>query len=59
MPFDLGCGSGAIAPTVTPFNGEQHTGIQVLNTSTFGDNDGPLEHFPPSSPSGAFADGVR
>jgi len=29
---------------VTPFNGEQHAGIQVLNTSTFPDNAGPLSH---------------
>jgi hypothetical protein len=48
-----------MAPTVTPFNGEQYAGIQVLNTSNFGDNDGPLKHFPPSSPSGAFTDGVK
>jgi hypothetical protein len=59
VPFDLGCEPGAMVPTVTPFNGEQHAGIQVLNTSTFGDNDGPLKHFPPSSPSGAFVDGIR
>ena len=59
VPFDLGCEPGATMPTVTPFNGEQHAGIQVLNTSNFGDNDGPLRHFPPSSPSGAFVDGVR
>jgi hypothetical protein len=59
VPFDLGCEPGAEMPTVTPFNGEQHAGIQVLNTSNFADNDGPLRHFPPSSPSGAFIDGVR
>jgi len=46
-------------PTVTPFNGEQHAGIQVLNTSNFDDNNGPLRHFPPSSPSAAFLDGVN
>jgi hypothetical protein len=56
VPFDLGCEPGAVEPTVTPFNGEQHAGIQVLNTSNFDDNDGPLRHFPPSSPSGAFID---
>ena len=28
--------------TVTPFNGEHNAGIQVLNTSTFPDNQGPL-----------------
>jgi hypothetical protein len=58
VPFDLGCEPGAQQPTVTPFNGEQHAGIQVLNTSTFGDSDGPLRHFPPS-PSGAFIDGFN
>ena len=56
VPFDLGCEPGALMPTVTPFNGEQHAGIQVLNTSNFGDNDGPLRHFPPSSPGAAFID---
>ena len=56
VPFDLGCEPGAQEPTETPFNGEQHAGIQVLNTSNFDDNDGPLRHFPPSSPSGAFVD---
>jgi hypothetical protein len=56
VPFNLGCEPGATVPTVTPFNGEQHAGIQVLNTSNFDDNDGPLKHFPPSSPSGAFID---
>jgi hypothetical protein len=59
VPFDLGCEPSAMMPAVTPFNGEQHAGIQVLNTSNFGDNDGPLRHFPPSSPSGAFIDGIR
>jgi hypothetical protein len=59
VPFDLGCEPGAETPTVTPFNGEQHAGIQVLNTSNFDDNDGPLRHFPPSSPSGAFIDSVQ
>ncbi len=28
--------------TVTPFNGEHHAGIQVLNTSNFADDFGPL-----------------
>ena len=32
-----GCGNG-----VTPFNGEQHAGIQVLNTANFPDAAGPL-----------------
>jgi hypothetical protein len=58
VPFDLGCEPGAM-PAVTPFNGVQHAGIQVLNTSNFDDNDGPLRHFPPSSPSGAFIDSVQ
>jgi len=43
-PFKLGCEAGASAPTVTPFNGEQHAGIQVLNTSNFPTNKGPLSH---------------
>jgi len=60
VPFDLGCEPGAMMPTVTPFNGEQHAGIQVLNTSNFGDDDGPLRHFPPSSSaSAAFVDRVE
>jgi hypothetical protein len=29
--------------TITPFNGEHDAGIQVLNTSEFGDTDGPLK----------------
>jgi hypothetical protein len=41
-PFKLGCEPGATAPTVTPFNGEQHAGIQALNTSEFPANAGPL-----------------
>ena len=28
--------------TVTPFNGEHNAGIQVLNTSNFADDHGPL-----------------
>lgn len=47
VPFHLGCEPGATAPVVTPFNGEQHAGIQVLNTSNFDDNDGPLKKFKP------------
>ena len=43
-PFKLGCEPGATAPTVTPFNGEQHAGIQALNTSEFPVNAGPLSH---------------
>lgn len=42
VPFNLGCEPGASAPIVTPFNGEQHAGIQALNTSEFPDNAGPL-----------------
>jgi hypothetical protein len=42
IPFQLGCEPGATEPIVTPFNGEQHAGIQVLNTSQFPDNAGPL-----------------
>jgi hypothetical protein len=44
VPFNLGCEPGATSPIVTPFNGEQHAGIQVLNTSKFPDNAGPLSH---------------
>ena len=29
---------------MTVFNGEQHAGVQVLNTSNFPDNAGPLSH---------------
>ena len=44
LPFKLGCEPGQAAPVVTPFNGEQHAGIQVLNTAEFPDNAGPLSH---------------
>ena len=44
QPFRLGCEPGATAPVVTPFNGEQHAGIQALNTGQFPDNAGPLKH---------------
>jgi len=44
VPFKLGCEPGATSPIVTPFNGEQHAGIQVLNTSNFPNNAGPLSH---------------
>jgi hypothetical protein len=40
LPFDLGCEPGAATPKVTVFNGEQHAGIQVLNTAQ--DPAGPL-----------------
>ena len=43
-PFKLGCEPGATAPIVTPFNGEQHAGVQALNTSEFPVNAGPLSH---------------
>jgi hypothetical protein len=42
VPFNLGCEPGAPAPVVTPFNGEQHAGIQVINTAEFPVNAGPL-----------------
>ena len=45
VPFNLNCEPGKTAPVVTPFNGEQHAGIQVLNTSNFDDNNGPLKQF--------------
>jgi hypothetical protein len=44
QPFRLGCEPGATSPTVTPFNGEQHAGIQALNTAQFPDGAGPLSH---------------
>jgi hypothetical protein len=44
QPFRLGCEGTATSPIVTPFNGEQHAGIQVLNTGQFPDNAGPLRH---------------
>jgi hypothetical protein len=42
VPFKLGCEPGATTPVITPFNGNQHAGIQVLNTANFPDNAGPL-----------------
>ena len=44
QPFNLGCESGATSPIVTPFNGEQHAGIQVLNTAQFPVGAGLLSH---------------
>jgi hypothetical protein len=44
VPFSLGCEPGATTPIVTPFNGVQHAGIQVLNTSNFPAGAGPLSH---------------
>jgi hypothetical protein len=46
LPFHLGCepnGPGT-QPVVTPFNGEQHAGIQVLNTAQIPVTAGPLSH---------------
>jgi hypothetical protein len=43
-PFNIRCEPGMTAPVVTPFNGEQHAGIQALNTSQFPVNKGPLSH---------------
>lgn len=42
VPFRLGCEKGTSTPVVTPFNGRQHAGIQVLNTAQFPVNKGPL-----------------
>jgi hypothetical protein len=42
VPFKIGCEPGATSPIVTPFNANQHAGIQVLNTSNFPVNAGPL-----------------
>jgi len=44
VPFNLGCEPGATAAIVTPFNGEQNAGIQVVNTAQFPVNAGPLSH---------------
>jgi len=43
-PFRLGCEPGATSPVITPFNGNQHAGIQVLNTAQFPASKGPLSH---------------
>jgi hypothetical protein len=42
LPFQLGCEPGKNAAVVTVFNGEQHAGVQVLNSSN--DPAGPLSH---------------
>jgi hypothetical protein len=42
VPFRLGCEKGMSTPVVTPFNGRQHAGIQVLTTAQFPVNKGPL-----------------
>jgi hypothetical protein len=44
VPFKLGCEPGKTRPVVTPFNGAQHAGIQVLNTAQFPAAAGPLSH---------------
>jgi hypothetical protein len=44
LPFRLGCEPGKAKPVVTPFNGEQHAGIQVVNTAEFPVTAGPLSH---------------
>ena len=44
LPFNLGCEPGLKQAAVTPFNGEQHAGIQVLNTGQFPVAAGPLSH---------------
>jgi hypothetical protein len=44
VPFNLGCEPGATSPIITPFNGAQHAGIQVLNTAQFPADAGPLSH---------------
>ncbi len=43
-PFMIGCEATATSPVVTPFNGNQHAGIQVLNTANFPLAKGPLAH---------------
>ena len=44
VPFKLGCEPGATMKVVTPFNGEQHAGIQVVNTAQFPVDAGPLSN---------------
>ena len=39
--------SAGCPATVTPFNGDHDAGIQVLNTSSFADDKGPLRRFNP------------
>ena len=43
------------AATVTPFNGDHTAGIQVLNTSTFPNDQGPLRQLASSPTSGGLA----
>jgi len=40
-------GAAGCASTVTPFNGNHHAGIQVLNTSNYPDDQGPLRQVTP------------
>ncbi len=47
VPFKLGCEPGKTKPVVTPFDGEQHAGIQVVNTAEFPNNAGPLSRVSP------------
>ena len=42
VPFNLGCEPTATSTIVTPFNGNQNAGIQVLNTAEFPVAAGPL-----------------
>ena len=44
VPFKLGCEPGATTPIITPFNGAQHAGIEVVNTAEFPAGAGPLSH---------------
>lgn len=44
VPFNLSCEPGATSPVVTPFNGKQHAGIQVVNTAQFPADAGPLSN---------------
>jgi len=46
-PFKHGCEAGVKSPIVTPFDGDQVAGPQVLNTSNFPNNAGPLSHVKP------------
>ena len=51
-PKDAQTAGGPVAGTpgsVTPFNGEHNAGVQVLNTSNFPDNAGPLSQVQPAS----------
>lgn len=44
VPFNLGCEAGATSPIVTPFGPSQHAGVQVLTSSNYPANAGPLSH---------------